>query len=230
VESRALLVRGGFRWVRALILSLLAAACSAQMNLPTVSDDPVERFVRSEAAKIIAVSEDEARESEYRIFLSEFPRKDVLGMSVGDRRIYIRYELAKLASTRFSYLWLLRTKSPTKLLGTPNTAVSHLSIRAPWRAGFRAPTSVFPGRCDFAITRRTRSWRRIQKAWSIGASSVGIAASGCGFCKTLKGKIMPVMCFIRPTGACSKRRVFVRTSTTRRDICVARMNQSRRDE
>jgi predicted Zn-dependent protease len=124
------------------------------MNLPTVSDDPVERFVRSEAAKIIAVSEDEARESEYRIFLSEFPRKDVLGMSVGDRRIYIRYELAKLASTRFSYLWLLRqtlaheiaheTAGHAKHSGVPSLnpgplarGVSSADIGLPWQVRFR---------------------------------------------------------------------------------------------
>jgi len=65
-------------------------------------------LVRSEAAKIISVSEDKQHLSEYHIFVSDFPRKDVLGMSVGKRRIYISHELAKLASERPFHLWLLR--------------------------------------------------------------------------------------------------------------------------
>jgi len=83
-------------------------ACSSQATIPTVSDDSVEALVRSEAAKIISVSEDKQHLSEYHIFVSDFPRKDVLGMSVGKRRIYISHELAKLASERPFHLWLLR--------------------------------------------------------------------------------------------------------------------------
>jgi predicted Zn-dependent protease len=65
-------------------------------------------MVRNEAVQIIAVSEDRDRLSEYQIFLSDFPRKDILGMSIGNHRIYISHELAKLASKRVSHLWLLR--------------------------------------------------------------------------------------------------------------------------
>jgi len=78
------------------------------VSIPTVSDDPVELLVRREAAQIVAVSEDKERFSDYQIFLSDFPRKDILGMSIGNRRIYISHELAKLASRRASHLWLLR--------------------------------------------------------------------------------------------------------------------------
>jgi predicted Zn-dependent protease len=78
-------------------------------RIPTVSDDPVELLVKNEAAQIIAVSEDKNWVSNYQIFLSDFPRKDILGMSIGNRRIYISYALAKLASSRrASHLWLLR--------------------------------------------------------------------------------------------------------------------------
>lgn len=77
-------------------------------NIPIVSDDLIEALVRIEAARIIAVSEDKDRLSEYQILLSDFPRKDVLGMSVGSHRIYISHALAKLASERRSHLWLLR--------------------------------------------------------------------------------------------------------------------------
>jgi predicted Zn-dependent protease len=87
---------------------LCLIACSIQATIPTVSDDLVESLVRAEAARIISVSEDKQHLSEYHIFLSDFPRKDVLGMSVGDRRIYISHELAKLAAKRPFHLWLLR--------------------------------------------------------------------------------------------------------------------------
>lgn len=86
----------------------LLTSCSSQVNFPTVSDDPLELLVRNEAAQVVAVSEDKERFSEYQIFLSDFPRKDILGMSFGNHRIYISHELAKLASKRSSHLWLLR--------------------------------------------------------------------------------------------------------------------------
>lgn len=86
---------------------MLLTSCT-QARIPTVEDDPIESLVRSEAARIIAVSEDRERIADYLIFLSDFPRKDILGMSTGDRRIYISHDLAKLASGRVSYLWMLR--------------------------------------------------------------------------------------------------------------------------
>jgi hypothetical protein len=73
-----------------------------------VVDDRLEGMLRQEAARIVAVSEDRENFSKYRFFLSEFPRKDLLGMSVGNRRIYINYELASLALTDPAYRWLLR--------------------------------------------------------------------------------------------------------------------------
>ena len=91
-----------------MVSQLCLIACSTQATIPTVSDDLVESLVRTEAARIISVSEDKQHLSEYHIFLSDFPRKDVLGMSVGNRRIYISHELAKLAAKRSFHLWLLR--------------------------------------------------------------------------------------------------------------------------
>lgn len=78
------------------------------VRIPTVVDDPVERFVRNEAARIVAVSEDREHFSAYQIYLSDFPRKDILGMSIGSRRIYISHRLAKFASGSSLHLWLLR--------------------------------------------------------------------------------------------------------------------------
>lgn len=90
-----------------MILGVLLTSC-AQARIPTVADEAIESLVRSEAARIIAVSEDRERISDYHIFLSDFPRKDILGISAGDRRVYISHDLAKLASGRDSYLWMLR--------------------------------------------------------------------------------------------------------------------------
>jgi len=95
-------------FIRAHGFAIRLDRCSSQATISTVSDDSVEALVRSEAAKIISVSEDKQHLSEYHIFVSDFPRKDVLGMSVGNRRIYISHELAKLASERPFHLWLLR--------------------------------------------------------------------------------------------------------------------------
>ena len=91
-----------------ILSSLVFLSCSIRPSIPTVSDDAIEALVRSEATRIIAVSEDKDRVSEYQIYLSDFPRKDILGMSIGNRRIYISYELGRRALKRPSYLWLLR--------------------------------------------------------------------------------------------------------------------------
>ena len=95
-------------WVGLVVAQVCLIACSTQATIPTVSDELVEALVRTEAARIVSVSEDKQHLSEYHIFLSDFPRKDVLGMSVGNRRIYISHELAKLAAKRPFHLWLLR--------------------------------------------------------------------------------------------------------------------------
>src|SRR6202008_2291503 len=91
-----------------ILFYLVLTSCSLQASIPTVSDDSVEQLVRNEAAQIIAASEDKYRGSDYQIFLSDFPRKEILGRTFGNRRIYISHELAKRASKRVSSLWLLR--------------------------------------------------------------------------------------------------------------------------
>jgi predicted Zn-dependent protease len=103
------LLPGGSRFLCGLIIFyFLLTSCSTRVSIPTVSDDPVELFVRHEAAQIVAVSEDKVHFAEYQIHLSDFPRKDILGMSIGNRRIYISYRLAKFASGSSLHLWLLR--------------------------------------------------------------------------------------------------------------------------
>jgi predicted Zn-dependent protease len=91
-----------------LSLCLVLASCSIQLKIPNVVDDRVKELVRSEAARIVTVSDDRENFSKYQFFLSDFPRQDLLGMHVGNGRIYISYKLAGLALINTDYLWLLR--------------------------------------------------------------------------------------------------------------------------
>jgi hypothetical protein len=103
----------GVRWLWWVwpSLCLIVVSCYLQPEIPIVSDDAVEVLLRSEAAPIVAVNEDRRNFANYVFLLSEFPRQDILGMSVGGRRIYISYELASGALTDSTYLWLLRRPS-----------------------------------------------------------------------------------------------------------------------
>ena len=149
-----MLTRGSRFLYGMIIFYLVLTSCSMQVSIPTVSDDSVELLVRNEAAQIVAVSEDKDRVSDYQIFLSEFPRKDILGMSTGNRRIYISHELAKLASRRSFHLWLLRqtlaheiaheTAGHAKQIGsnsfnrsTLGGGVSSVDVGLPWNVRFR---------------------------------------------------------------------------------------------
>ena len=73
-----------------------------------MADHEVEIMLRNEAAAMLTAVESRENPSRYRFFLSEFPRKDILGMSVGSGRIYISYKLTSLAMADPDYLWLLR--------------------------------------------------------------------------------------------------------------------------
>lgn len=94
-------------WI-CLSVCLVFVSCSIQPKIPSVKDDRIENMLRREAARIIRVSEDQENVSAYEFFLSDFPRRDILGMSVGNSRIYISYKLAALALTDSTHLWLLR--------------------------------------------------------------------------------------------------------------------------
>ena len=99
--------RGFLTWIP-VSLCLFLASCSITREIPSVIDDRAEDIVRSEAAHIIRVSEDRENFLKYRFFLSEFPRQDILGISIGNRRIYIRHSLATRALTDSNHRWLLR--------------------------------------------------------------------------------------------------------------------------
>ena len=93
----------------ALILwALIFSSCSIWNHIPTVSDEQIESVVREEAARLVAVTEDKENFSRYQIFLADFPRKDILGLSVGRRRIYISYRLGQLALKTTGHRWFLR--------------------------------------------------------------------------------------------------------------------------
>src|SRR5438270_714746 len=121
--------RGSLPFCGLIIFCLLLTSCSTQIDIPTISDDSVERLVRDEAARIIAVSEDKDRVADYRIFLSDFPRKDILGMSIGNRRIYINHKLARLALKYSWYRWLLRqtTRVTRKTAESAKRSADHVS-------------------------------------------------------------------------------------------------------
>lgn len=91
-----------------LALAVLSLASCASVRIPTTPDYQLERQVADEAAPIIRVAGDSAQAWKYRIELADFPRRDVLGMSVGARHIYISYELARAAFNNSNARWLLR--------------------------------------------------------------------------------------------------------------------------
>ena len=95
------------RWVVGLGSALLLS-CSIQPQIPSIADHQLESMLRSEAAYMLTASAERENRSSYRFFLSDFPRRDILGMSVGEGRIYISHKLAALALTDPNHRWLLR--------------------------------------------------------------------------------------------------------------------------
>ena len=89
-------------------LVLLCSCSSALISLPTVSDYEVESFVAKEAAKILEVSENADEANDYRFRLVTFPREDILGLSLGNREIFLSYELSRRAYRQEGYRWLFR--------------------------------------------------------------------------------------------------------------------------
>jgi len=82
-------------------------AC-ALTRLPTVSDERIERLVGDEGFRILQVTRDKDAASRYQFLLSDFPRKDIFGLTSGSRRIYISYDLARRAASHAGYRWQLR--------------------------------------------------------------------------------------------------------------------------
>ena len=91
-----------------LALCLLLISSCSSVRIPTVPDYRLERQVAEEIAPILKVTQERNRLAGYRIQLADFPRKDILGMSVGDRHIYVSYDLARAAFKNDNSRWLLR--------------------------------------------------------------------------------------------------------------------------
>jgi predicted Zn-dependent protease len=92
-----------------LIVALLLNACSAVMTeLPTVADEKLERYITTIGLRIVAVSEHRQRGANFHFKLADFARPDILGLSTGNQRIFISYDLTRLAYQNDYYLWLLR--------------------------------------------------------------------------------------------------------------------------
>jgi hypothetical protein len=97
--------------ILALIIFLLPlAACSLPLSLlmPAIRDERLEVFVAQEAAKILEVSESAQPAAGYQFRLVKFPRKDILGLSVGSQQIFMSYELTWRAYENYRYRWLFR--------------------------------------------------------------------------------------------------------------------------
>ena len=58
--------------------------------------------------EIVGVSEHRQHAAQFRFRLADFARRDILGLSIGKQRIFISYELSRLALTSSYHRWLLR--------------------------------------------------------------------------------------------------------------------------
>ena len=90
------------------LFSLLTACAPVLADLPTVADDKLERYVTAIGLEIVAVSEHRERSANYRFKLVDFARRDILGLSTGRQKIFVSYELSRLAYENDHYRWLLR--------------------------------------------------------------------------------------------------------------------------
>ena len=96
------------RLVPFIVILLLNSCTAVFVAIPTVTDDNLERFVTQMGLQIVAVSEHGDRWADYKFRLADFARRDILGLSTGKQRIYISYELSRLAYEQSGYRWLLR--------------------------------------------------------------------------------------------------------------------------
>jgi predicted Zn-dependent protease len=93
-----------------MLLSILCLSSCASLSLriPEVTDETLESFMNREAVEILKVSDNYNKIPLYQFRLANFPRKDVLGLSIGKHRIFISYELARLAYRNEHHRWLFR--------------------------------------------------------------------------------------------------------------------------
>jgi len=88
---------------------LIVFSCAPlSLRIPAVTDEKLEAFVYNEAIEILKVSENSNKTALYHFRLSDFPRKDILGLSIGHHRIFVSYDLTRLAYRNEHHRWLLR--------------------------------------------------------------------------------------------------------------------------
>ncbi|HEY6363709.1 MAG TPA: hypothetical protein VI585_02840 [Candidatus Binatia bacterium] len=137
--------------------------------MPAVRDERLEHFVAQEAAKILEVSESAQQASLYKFRLVKFPREDVLGVSVGSQRIFMSYELTRLAYEQRGYRWLFRHALAHEIahdvLGHQNSK-HEASLNSVPGASSRitAPDLGFPATVSFRNYSRTFELAADQKA------------------------------------------------------------------
>jgi len=148
-----------------LSVFFMLVSCSIALKIPDVVDDRVKELVRSEAAHVLMVSEERKNFSKYQFFLTDFPRQDLLGMSLGNGKIYISYKLAARALTQTGYLWLLRQTVAHEIA---HEAAGHATQKycggSPAVISFLAPRvkrSGYPGMSGCITIRLRKSSKRI---------------------------------------------------------------------
>jgi hypothetical protein len=90
------------------IFALCSCASLPALLLPTIKDDRLEAFIAEEAQQILRVSGNAHKADRYKFYLAKFPRDDILGLSSGEHRIFINYQLTRLAREHTGSLWLFR--------------------------------------------------------------------------------------------------------------------------
>jgi hypothetical protein len=90
------------------LLCLCSCASLPAPFLPTITNERLEAFIAEEAQQILRVSGNAHKATLYKFYLARFPREDILGLSFGEQRIFISYQLTRLAREKTGYLWLFR--------------------------------------------------------------------------------------------------------------------------
>jgi hypothetical protein len=90
------------------LFTLCSCASLPALFLPTITDERLQAFVAEEAQQILRVSGNAHKADRYKFYLAKFPRDDILGLSFGEHRIYISYQLTRLAREQTGSLWLFR--------------------------------------------------------------------------------------------------------------------------
>jgi predicted Zn-dependent protease len=91
-----------------LLFALCSCASLPALLLPTIDDDRLEAFIAQEAQQILRVSGNAHKAALYKFYLVDFPRRDILGLSSGEHRIFISYQLTRFAREKTGSLWLFR--------------------------------------------------------------------------------------------------------------------------